>query len=235
MQPKIILLDFDGVVSPNSIGLQRDWVVRRLAATGQIGEGILDDLVRSVSTSVPARVSLELLSLIYGIKWSDEDLAALEREVTAGTVIDGAFNDLLATCRAKGISLKIVSTASSRLLRAMPRLDERMLCPPPGDSKADPKTFRRLAATLDTAANETLLVDDTPMVLRAAKLAGFQTALMNGPLYDEQDYADHRIYVDMRCDSLSDILRLVRHPSAETKHTRTGTRAGGRPRLISSS
>ena len=80
---------------------------------------------------------------------------------------------------------------------------------PPGDSKADPATFRRLAATLEAPPGDTLLVDDTPMVLRAAKLAGFQTALVRGSLYDEQDYADHRAYVDLRCDSLADVLRLV--------------------------
>jgi HAD superfamily hydrolase (TIGR01509 family) len=217
MRPRMLLLDFDGVVSPNSIGLQRDWVVRRLASTGGIGEGVIDDLVRSVATVVPARVSLELVSLIYGVVWSPEDLATLEREVASAITLDSAFERLVAACRAEGIPLKIVSVASSRLLLRLPGIEEAMLCPPPGDSKADPATFRRLAAMLAVPAAQTLLVDDTPMVLRAAKLAGFQTALMSGPLYDEQDYAEHRSYIDGRCTSLEDILQLVQLAQASAE------------------
>jgi hypothetical protein len=211
-RPELLLLDFDGVISPNSLGLQRDWVVRRLAATGAIGAGVIDDLLRSVASSVRARVSLDLVSLIYGVTWSPEDLVAMEREVTGAMIIDGAFDALVATCRAEGIALKILSMASSRFLQTLPGVDEQMICPPPGESKADPATFHRLAATLDTPAAATLLVDDTPMVLRAAKLAGFQTALVSGSLFDEHDYAEHRSYIDMRCASLADILELVRAP-----------------------
>jgi HAD superfamily hydrolase (TIGR01509 family) len=211
--PRLLLLDFDGVISPNSIGLQRDWVARRLAATGAIGAGVIDDLVRSVATSVRARVSLDLVSLIYGVTWSQEDLAALEREVAGAIALDGAFAPLLATCRAQGIAVKILSMASPRFLQTLPGVDAGMICPPPGESKADPATFHRLAAALDTPAAAALVVDDTPMVLRAAKLAGFGTALVSGALYDEHDYADHRPYIDMRCTSLAAILELVRSPA----------------------
>jgi hypothetical protein len=48
------------------------------------------------------------------------------------------------------------------------------------------------------------------MVLRAAKLAGFRTALMKGALYGDRDYREHRAYIDLRCDSLGDVLSLVR-------------------------
>lgn len=207
--PKLLLLDFDGVISGNSIALQRDWVMRRLSAEGALGLGVVDDLVRAVATSIPARASLELVSLIYGVEWSAEDLTAMAREVASSITIDGDFEALRAACRTASIPLKIVSLADG-LHRILPQLDAASFCPPPGRSKADPATFRKLAASLEVAATETLLVDDTPMALRAAKLAGFQTALMSGSLYDEQDYEEHRQYIDLRCNSLSDIVRLVR-------------------------
>jgi len=207
--PKLLLLDFDGVISRNSIALQRDWVMRRLCAEGVVGSGVVDDLVRAVATSLPARTSLELVSLIYGVEWSTEDLATMAREVGSAITIDSDFEMLRAACRAHAIPLKIVSLAEG-LHRLLPQLEARDFCPPPGRSKADPTTFRKLAASLEVPAPETLLVDDTPMVLRAAKLAGFQTALMSGALFDEQDYDEHRQYIDLYCNSLCDVLRLVR-------------------------
>ena len=65
-------------------------------------------VMRSVSMRVPAHVSLELLSLIYGVQWTAQDLSEFERVLTA-SAIDVAFNELLASCCSEEIPLKIMS------------------------------------------------------------------------------------------------------------------------------
>ncbi len=204
-----ILLDFDGVIAVNSIALQRDQLKRCLDREGAVGNGVVDDLIRAVSTMVGQGVSLELLTLLYGVAFSADDLAAAQRAVATELRIDPAFETLISACQRGGVWLRVLSVASPRLLGLVPGLTPDMICPPPGRSKADPETFRRLELPPHAPRERTLVVDDTPMVLRAAKLAGYQTLLVRGSLYDALDRAEHGRYIDHQCDSLSDVIELI--------------------------
>ncbi|MEU8587551.1 HAD-IA family hydrolase [Streptomyces sp. NPDC048664] len=215
-----LLLDFDGVLSLNASslllralheGINRHTDLPRDATTAQF---------KAIST-FPQRDSLRVLFAGLGI---EQHLAAEIAALRALTAVDGVAlalgdgaEEFCAEQRAHGVRLRVFSTmdrATARRALLDGLFEDRDFVPLDHASKADPDTYTALlVAENETHPERWLLVDDSPLALRAAKIAGLRTVLMRGEVFTDADVAPFDSFIDARVASfaeLGDVLRPAR-------------------------
>lgn len=209
-----IFLDFDGVISPNSVGLMHRWVYEYVnkKLSVPVGERTVREIAK-MTTTFPPRAVLEFMFRCFGLEIDVPEVQQLmHKEIGDSLVIDPSFFQLLKFCQENPVQLKILSQRSSTAGAAnqfgrIPGLDSSMICSTQGMSKADSACYTRIGTDRQIDLSEWLLVDDSPYALRAAKIAGLKTALMVTPTFSIEDYLEYKDLIDLRLASLEDLLQ----------------------------
>lgn len=221
-----IFLDFDGVISSNSVGLMHKWVYEYVCqkTTIPVGERTVREIAK-MTTTFPPKAVLDFMFRAFGI---DVDLRELQqlmhKEISGSVVIEPLFYKLVHFCSEKNIQLKILSQRSSATssafnqLQHVPGLNSSMVCSTQGMSKADPACYTQIENTLQIDLSNWLLVDDSPYALRAAKIAGLNTALMVTPTFNMDDYLEYKHLINFRFLSFSDLLQILNYPEANSQN-----------------
>lgn len=208
--PGTILLDFDGVISPNSVELTIDLLFAFLSRHHPITRKHVEDVVR-LAMPFPVRGTLEYL--FHGLGLSHrltEFLDHFEAFERSGRIrIHPEFAWFHDWAERQGLQIHIVSTGSSQRLSALPP-GSRKLVNLKGRSKADPATFRDLCTDLSCSPVRTLVVDDCPLVLAAAHRAGLGTVLMSTPLFSAAHWRPCAQAIDVRLTSWRSLSRTCR-------------------------
>jgi beta-phosphoglucomutase-like phosphatase (HAD superfamily) len=208
-----IFLDFDGVISSNSVGLMHKWVYEYVRQKNPIpvGERTVREIAK-MTTTFPPQAVLDFMFRAFGFEINVSEIQqSMHKEISSKIVIDPSFSQLVNFCAENDIPLKILSQRSTtsgtfNQLASVPGLNSSMICSTQGMSKADPACYTQIGANLDINLSDWLLVDDSPYALRAAKIAGLKTALMVTPTFNMDDYLEYKELIDLRLLSLEDLL-----------------------------
>lgn len=208
--PGTILLDFDGVISPNSVELTLDLLFAFLSRHHPITRKHVEDVVR-LAMPFPVRSTLEYL--FGGLGLADrlpEFLKHFEAFEQSGRIrIHPDFPWFRDWGEKQGWQIHIVSTGSSRRLAALPPGSHHIVHLK-GRSKADPATFRHICRELSCSPRRTLVVDDCPLVLAAAHRAGLATVLMSTRLFSAAHWRPCAHAIDTRLASWRALSRTCR-------------------------
>ncbi|ASU81884.1 HAD family hydrolase [Nocardiopsis gilva YIM 90087] len=215
--PHTLLLDFDGVLSLNASelllhalheGINRHTAFPFEATAAQF---------KAIST-FPQRDSLRALFAGLGIEQHlDTEIEALRSLISAAgrrmTLSEGVER-FCAEQRARGRRLRVFSTMDRTTARRS--LLDGLFGPedfvPLGHaSKADSHSYTALlAAEGEPDPGQVMLVDDSPLALRAAKIAGVRTALMRGQVFTPADVAPFAPFIDAQVASFAELGALLR-------------------------
>lgn len=206
---RALLLDFDGVIAQNSFDLLVEAFERYLATQGLVAPGLVRDFCRVIGTPLPVRDSMGFLCAAFGVPCDAQLIAQMQASILGRMRIDPALPALRRACAQRSVVLRIASAASWQVLAQVPGIDAEMKLTVPQGSKADPAYFHAVLAQIASPPHTVLLVDDSPQVLRAAKIAGLQTAFMRGPLFGEADLARYGAFIDRRCRDLAEVLSWI--------------------------
>ncbi|MEU1042970.1 HAD family hydrolase [Streptomyces sp. NPDC005551] len=221
--PQTVLLDFDGVLSLNASSLLLRALHEGINRHAPLPFEATSSQFKAIST-FPQRDSLRVLFAGLGIEQHlSDEIAALRALTSLGTERMTLGHGAEAFCvqqRALGVRLRVFSTmdrATERrsLLDGLFR-DEDFV-PLAHASKADPDTYMSLlAADGEQDPSRWLLVDDSPLALRAAKIAGLRTVLMRGEVFTEEDVTPFTRFIDAQVTCFAElgrVLTAVRPPS----------------------
>ncbi|WP_149183551.1 HAD family hydrolase [Streptomyces sp. TRM49041] len=212
-----LLLDFDGVLSMNASGLLLRALHEGINRHTELPIEATAAQFKAICT-FPQRDSLRVLFAGLGIERhlgaEIESLrSCLSVQGTRMTLARGA-DTFCAEQRARGVRLRVFSTMDRGTARRS--LLDGLFGPedfvPLGHaSKADPDTYTALlAAENENHPERWLLVDDSPLALRAAKIAGLRTVLMRGDVFTPGDVAPFASFIDAQADSFAELGDLLR-------------------------
>ncbi|MFF4406538.1 HAD family hydrolase [Streptomyces sp. NPDC001262] len=214
--PQTVLLDFDGVLSLNASSLLLRALHEGINRHTELPVEATAAQFKAVST-FPQRDSLRVLFTGLGIGTHlDAEIGALK----SLTSVDGeplalghGVKTFCAEQRSRGVQLRVFSTMDRTTARRS-LLDglfgDEDFVPLGHASKADPGTYTALlAAEGEQDPGRWMLVDDSPLALRAAKIAGLRTVLMRGQVFTEGDVAPFASFIDAQVDSFAELGALL--------------------------
>ncbi|GAA2013484.1 hypothetical protein GCM10009799_47290 [Nocardiopsis rhodophaea] len=223
--PHTLLLDFDGVLSLNASelllhalheGINRYTAFPFEATAAQF---------KAIST-FPQRESLRTLFAGLGIeRHLDTEIEALRSLISADgrpmTLSEGVER-FCAEQRARGRRLRVFSTMDRTTERRSlldGLFDPEDFVPLGHASKADSHSYAAILSSQgESDPGQVMLVDDSPLALRAARTAGARTVLMRGEVFTPEDVAPFAPFIEAQVASfaeLGDLLRSAEPPSVE--------------------
>ncbi|MET9525421.1 HAD family hydrolase [Streptomyces coeruleorubidus] len=210
--PQTLLLDFDGVLSLNASSLLLLALHEGINRHTELPIEATVTQFKAIST-FPQRESLRMLFAGLGIEQHlNAEIDAL-RSLTAvrGTplALGEGVEAFCAEQRARGVRLRVFSTMDRATARRS--LLDGLFGPEDyvaldHASKADPDTYAALlAAEGEVDPGQWLLVDDSPLALRAAKIAGLRTVLMRGAVFSDDDVSAFGSFIDAQVTSFAEL------------------------------
>lgn len=202
-----LLLDFDGVISPDSVGLTVELLYTFLSRRHPVPREYIEDLVR-LAMPFPVRDTLHYVFDGLGQRDRLPDfIKRFEAFERSGKIhIHPDFPAFAQRWQQKGIDLRVVSTGSRRRLSGLPLHPDRII-DLHGGSKAAPDTFLRVCQELGVSPGRTVIVDDCPVVLLAAHQAGLGTALMATPFFSAEHWRPCAKGIDFRVSGWNGLSR----------------------------
>ncbi|MEV1026142.1 HAD-IA family hydrolase [Streptomyces sp. NPDC050264] len=215
-RPGTVLLDFDGVLSLNASGLLLRALHEGINRHTDLPEQATSLQFKAIST-FPQKDSLRVLFAGLGIEQHlnaeiDALRSCLSVQGTRMTLGEGV-EAFCAEQRARGIRLRVFSTMDERTARRsllQGLFTAQDYVPLAHASKADPDTYTALlTAENENAPEQWLLVDDSPLALRAAKIAGLRTVLMRGEVFTDWDVAPFASFIDAQVSSFAELSHVL--------------------------
>ncbi|MEU8541441.1 HAD family hydrolase [Streptomyces sp. NPDC048717] len=216
LSPHTVLLDFDGVLSMNASGLLLRALHEGINRHTELPVEATALQFKAIS-AFPQHDSLRALFRGLGIeRHLDEEIGILRSSLTVDGVemaLSEGVEEFCAGQRARGVRLRVFSTMDARTARRS-LLDglfgPRDYVPLGHTSKAAPGTYTALLATEnESRPHRWTLVDDSPLALRAAKIAGLRTVLMRGDVFTDDDVCPFTSYIDEEVSSFGELGALL--------------------------
>lgn len=205
-----MLLDFDGVISPNAsellLGALHGAINRHTPVPFETTA-----LLFKAITTFPARAGLGMVfdGLGLGERFAAES-AAIWQATEVGGVEFALAEGIGEFCA--GRTVRVCSTMdSSTPRRALVDglFADADFLPIGHRSKAAAATFTALREELGELPRPWVLVDDSPLALRAAKLAGITTVLMRGNVFTPEDTTPFAPFIDAEVGSFAELAPLL--------------------------
>lgn len=215
LKKEIILIDFDGVISKNS-------VLYNFRTAHQFINQFIPVPFESVfhflksTTAFSMRDTLSFLFSSLGIS----DISELQQEQLLKNLyknytsieIEEYFYHFLDFCDKKSIRYFIFSSAD-KVLKEIPEFCNRVgiknIYNLEGRSKADSNTYLSLAKDLKINLEKAILIDDTPLALQVGKLHGLTTIMMINDVFTLEDFQTFKSYIDYKINTFSDLGEVV--------------------------
>ena len=209
-KPGTVLLDFDGVISPNASELLLTALHGAINRHTPVPFETTALLFKAITT-FPARAGLGMVFDGLGL---GGQFAAESAAIWQATDVDGVKYALGEGIRefCEGRTIRVCSTMDSSTPRraiVVGLFGDADFLPIGHRSKADPATFTALQEELGELPRPWVLVDDSPLALRAAKLAGLTTVLMRGTVFNVEDTAPFATFIDAEVSSFAELAPLL--------------------------
>lgn len=214
-----VFLDFDGVISKNSV----DHTIKLLSnfinkvspnQNFPISKNYIKKYFKCVS-AFPTEKSIHFLfsslgledkiNLLYNeIKRTDLDLKSDK------IVIEKDFEEFIRFCKKNRIRYYIISLTSSERLKKIEKIvGRKAFYKLNKGSKADTILFTSLIKELGINPHEWFYLDDSPLALRAGKVAELNTVLMKNNVFTESDFKEFKNSIDYKVSSFKEFQSLL--------------------------
>ncbi|WP_024834400.1 HAD hydrolase-like protein [Ruminiclostridium josui] len=214
-KPQTVLIDFDGVISKNSVLLLFNCLHGFINRYTPFPREALLEFFKS-TVSFPVKSSMELILTSLGI---EDKIMELYREVSqmqdyggTGIKIEENFYSFIDFCKKNSISYRIFSSASKNVKRfseLLERVDNSCICNLKGRSKARYATFSETSQELNIDLKKCLYIDDSPSALMTGKLHGITTVMMLNDIFTLKDYGIFNEFIDYKVNSFKEVEAII--------------------------
>jgi FMN phosphatase YigB (HAD superfamily) len=206
-----IILDFDGTIAKNSVDVAFHFIYDYLRQFKPIPHVFVYNYFKNITAFQMGEAVRQLFSAV-GLEEKTMDCLKKFTEITGYQTtqieIEEDFFDFVHFCQKNSLRIKIFSSAGSKQLRFKPlftvlKKDDFLSysdCP-----KSNPATFTSIANDLKLDVSNLIYVDDTPLALWGAKVAGFTTVMMINRIFTDKDYEDYREFIDKKINSFNEL------------------------------
>lgn len=211
MACKGVLIDFDGVIAPDTPKLTIEFVHRFINSITPVPEADIHRYVKSVLSFPPGQV-IDLLFSAFGIEQHKEAFhaALVSHDQEPGRIkIMQDFEPFIAYCQERGMDYRILSLTSKTRFSLLPESVRSRVVGFAGFSKANAGHFEQLGREMDIDLSQWAYIDDCPLALRSAKLNGLATIMMLNSTFGEEDYLAYREYIDHSIRSFSECQQAL--------------------------
>ena len=205
---RLLLCDFDGVISPGSTEALCDACYRVIRQYRPLPEPVFRQLFRTL-VPFPLQHSLHFLLESMGLGSHRGELLHALLGVGHGPLVHQA---LLRHCQQQGIDFRVLSSSYGEdpkfaALRA--ELGSERLLADGRFSKVNPLDFAALLSRLDVVADEVLYLDDCPLALLTAQQLGIRTLHVRNAIFDQVQYQAVQGFVPYSVGSLDEVVTLL--------------------------
>jgi beta-phosphoglucomutase-like phosphatase (HAD superfamily) len=214
--PEMIFIDFDGVISKNSVLLNMKNAHQFINQYTAIPFKALFDFLKSTTCfSFQHTISFLLSSLGIEEEISGTDLEKAIADIYSNVEIkiEADFFKFLDFCDRIPIPYMIYSSAAKgikELSVLSDRVGKNNIYDLSGRSKASYATYSATAEDLKLNLNKCMYIDDTPLALRTGKLHGMTTVMMLNDVFTLVDYQVFSSYVDYAINSFAELEAIIR-------------------------
>lgn len=202
---RLLLCDFDGVISPGSTEALCDACYRVIRQYRPLPEPVFRQLFRTL-VPFPLRHSLHFLLESLGLEAQRGELLHALLGVSHGALQHQA---LLRHCQQQGIDFRVLSSSygdDPKFATLRAELGSAHLLADAGFSKVNPQDFQRLLERLEVAAAEVLYLDDCPLALLTAQQLGIRTLHVRNAIFDREQYQAVQGFVPYSVGSLDEVV-----------------------------
>lgn len=214
-KPEIIFIDFDGVISRNSVLYNFHTAHQFINQYTPVPFEALFNFFKS-TTSFSMQQTLYFLLSSLGISYISKiqqeqlimDLYKNNNELK----IEPDFFGFLDFCDNNLIRYLIYSSAD-KSIKGIPELINRIgnnnIYNLNGRSKAASNTYLEAAKELGIDLKKCMYIDDTPLALQIGKLQGMTTVMMLNDVFTLEDYRMFKSYIDYKINTFSQLEELI--------------------------
>ncbi|NLW46563.1 MAG: HAD family phosphatase [Firmicutes bacterium] len=216
-KPELVLIDFDGVISKNSVQLNIESAYKFINQYTPIPyEAILGYVKSTISFSMEHTISFLLSSLgiedkFLGFKQEQAFTKLYDNNLIS---IENDFYQFLDFCNQNSIRYLVYSSADKevkRLSTVIDRIGDDSIFNLKGRSKANYNTYLETAEELGINLKKCVYIDDTPLALRTGKLHGMTTVMMINDDFTIKDYKIFSSYIDYKINSFIELLEIFKN------------------------
>ncbi len=206
-----VLIDFDGVIAPETPKLTIEFVHRFVNAITPVPEADIHHYVKSVLSFPPGQV-IDLLFSAFGIEQHKEAfhtaLVSHDQEPDRIQIMQD-FAPFITYCEERRIDYRILSLTSETRFSLLPDAVRERVVGFAGFSKANAGHFERLGREMCIDFTKWAYIDDCPLALRSAKLNGLATIMMLNSTFGREDYLPYEEYIDATAHSFSECREIL--------------------------
>lgn len=211
-KPELILIDFDGVISKNSVLLNIKSVYHFINQYTPLPfETILSFIKNTICFSMEQTVDFLFKSLGIEDKISEFYQEQLKFYNNPQIKIEDDFYDFIDFCEKNSINYLVYSSADKGV-KGIPEFINRIknkIYSLNGRSKANYHTYLEMVEELKIDLNKCIYIDDTPLALRTGKLLGMMTVMMINEIFTIEDYQVYSSFIDFRIKSFTELKNIL--------------------------
>lgn len=207
--PKLgIIADFDGVLAHNNTQRLLDGSYEVISKYHAFDYGVFSTMFTSL-VPYPLEYSVDFLLKSLGLLDVKAELLDVLMNIDDGIDEAKTFINL---CLKMNIPLYVLSSGnikSSKYQYLSEKLGHERVIASPSFSKANPFHYQKIIKELQISAQQTLYIDDSPVALNSAKLAGFHTALMTNQVFTRATVGSIASFVDTIFDDWGEVIKFI--------------------------
>ncbi len=216
MKFDLLLIDFDGVISKNSVRVMLSIAHRAMNKLTPMPMGALIQALYSTSCQPPV-VTSKLTFHSLGL--SEKDLEKYFMELISTDEFEGEkikieedFYSFITYCNDNDLKFKIFSTGSvdsSRFADVVKKYGNEIFYDLTDKYKSNPVIYKELLNEFELDPQKVLHIDDSPLALRTSKIVGMQTIMMLNDIFDEKQYDIYHEYIDHKVDTFNELQKYI--------------------------
>lgn len=218
-----IFIDYDGVISKNSMNLITNFMCDFINRFRPIDIDTIISYVKIVNC-FSVNESIGLLFTSLGLEKEIDDfrveLDGLKEYKGMCLKIEEDLCDFISFCNESNIKYRIFSLASGEkiynTLNSYFNYNQRhgyfdydniLTCK--NASKADPNLYKKIHDETGIDISHCLVIDDNPLTLIAAKQSGAYTSMMTNDIFNNYDYSIYKNYIDFVVSSFTKLKQII--------------------------
>lgn len=213
-EPEMIFIDFDGVISKNSLldNIKNvHWFINQY--TPLPFEFVVSFFKCTMCFSVQ-----HTLNFLFSSLGIEDKLFEIYQEQVIKKFYDNTqikieddFFRFIDFCDHNSFRYLIYSSRDNSIKKLSETINEfnaNSIYDLKGRSKANYKTFLEVANELDLNLNKCVYIDDTPLALRTGKINGMTTIMMLNDIFTVEDYQIFSPYIDYKINSFAELSEM---------------------------
>lgn len=212
MNIKGILIDFDGVISRNSVLVAQHFSYEFINSLEPIPFETFQSyfkLATCFSQEQAIKLFFTSLGLDNELPRFLEEFKSLHSYNNMTIEIDNNFSSFIDYCDKNDLKYSIFSLAEPERMQKLGLCDVDAIYPLRDMSKANKSVFLRVISDLDIVPGQWIYIDDNPLALRAGKRSGFHTVMMLNDVFTINDYHIYSNYIDHAVENFPELERYI--------------------------